>query len=234
MKNILSILIILLLSAGSLLAKCTHGEGGVVTKEITVEQFNTINIQSSADVEITQGDKQSVKVTGQANMIDLLSTKVSNGAWEIDFTESVCMRKEFVVKITVPNLDKIEINGSGNVTSIGSFKQDEMEVKINGSGDASLNIDCEEIKLYLTGSGDVKLLGNATSMKSYSQASGDLIAEEFEVKEALVRNSGSGNSFVKASDSADFACSGSGDIIYEGNPDKLDIRASGSGNVKQN
>ena len=46
------------------------GEGPVVTRDLNVGKFTGVSLGFSGDVYLTQGSSQSVKVEGQANIID--------------------------------------------------------------------------------------------------------------------------------------------------------------------
>jgi hypothetical protein len=60
---------------------CTKGNGDTETIILDLEDFSSIDLASSADVSITQGDVQEITVVGDANIIDLLITNVQNDQW---------------------------------------------------------------------------------------------------------------------------------------------------------
>ncbi|MEM8909300.1 MAG: DUF2807 domain-containing protein, partial [Bacteroidota bacterium] len=57
--------------------KSIKGEGPIVTETLDLSSFTGIGLGISADVLLTHGSEQSVKVEGQANIIENLKTKVS-------------------------------------------------------------------------------------------------------------------------------------------------------------
>ena len=56
----------------------TKGEGEIESKTLNIDKFSGVNINFACDVIISQGESQEVKLTGHANIIDKILTKVSN------------------------------------------------------------------------------------------------------------------------------------------------------------
>ena len=88
MKNaiILSLISILLLTS------CADddlyvGEGEIITKELTLNDFNAINAIGSYDIIISKGATQKVEVTGHSNIIERLETHVYNNIWGIELRD---------------------------------------------------------------------------------------------------------------------------------------------------
>ena len=93
-----------------------EGSGPIVTQTIPLSAIHGFDASGSFEVVIAQGDTQNITVEGQANLIDILSTQVVGGIWDLRFTENVRNARDFTVYITVPNIDEINISGSGSVS----------------------------------------------------------------------------------------------------------------------
>jgi len=210
---------------------CVKGKGELVEQTIDLDTFDSFSISSSADVELTKG-KQKIVVVGQSNIIDLLNKDIKNGSWEIDFNKSVCYGKNFTVKITIPEIHKVSINGSGNVSSKSNFDGEELELSINGSGDVQLNIDVKSAETTINGSGSVDVKGTCDSHDITIAGSGDVNCIEMLSKRTNIKIMGSGDCKVNASDNLDVSVMGSGDVFYEGNPE-LESSIMGSGEIKK-
>ncbi len=208
---------------------CLPGEGAIITQEVDIDIITGINLESSVDVELRYGKNQFIEVTGHQNHISLLKKKVSGNSWSIDFTENVCTN-DFKVKVTLPDFERVMINGSGHVRSGSPLKVDDLELGISGSGSIDVQVSASSIDVTIDGSGDVILKGNCQNLEAELHGSGNLNAREIEVEDVEIAIDGSGDATVNASDKLDASIKGSGSIKYLGSP-KVRSSIKGSGEV---
>ena len=207
------------------------GQGPTVERTLNVSPFTGVGLAFSGDVFIKQGSTQSVKVVGQQNIIDNIDTEVKNGHWNIGFKKSVKKMSTLKVYITIPNLTKAVLSGSGNLSTDGQFNNvGELPVSLSGSGNINLTIDAKRVVSKISGSGNIKLSGSAGSHEIGISGSGNVNAFDLNSGECDVRISGSGNCRVDVKSNLDVRISGSGDVAYKGSP-RVNSRISGSGNV---
>lgn len=213
-------------------ADCIKGVGEVVKKPLSVDAFHGISLQGSMDVVLTQGSTQSVEVEAQANLIELLETKVSNGVWSIETNDGFTTNKPFIIHITVPMIDKVSLDGSGDITCNGTFSCDAMELAIAGSGNISMNFDSQKADADIAGSGDMVLSGTCGKLKVGVAGSGDVDARKLKTSDAVVDIAGSGDVILDASQSLEASIAGSGDVSYKGAPARISRNVMGSGEVR--
>ena len=115
------------------------------------------------------------------------------------------------MRIVVPDLESIEIHGSGDARVRG-LDQREFEASIDGSGSLDLQGKTYSVDIDVHGSGDVD--------------AGDLRAGDVEVS-----IDGSGDVRVYASKTLDVSSHGSGDVTYSGSPGNVAENIQGSGSV---
>lgn len=191
-----------------------EGSGPIITQTIPLSAIHGFDASGSFEIVIAQGDIQNITVEGQANLIDILSTRVVGGIWDLRFTENVRNARDFTVYITVPNIDEINLSGSSAIRSEGALILDALS--ITGSGSAAIDlagtVDIQTIRI--SGSGTVRNF-------------------DFVSRVTTVTVSGSGDIEVTATETLDATVSGSGDIRYRGNPASVDTRISGSGSVSK-
>ena len=234
-KNLSSLFILTLLFNTTLSAqnwknKIT-GEGPVVERTLKVANFTGVTLAFSGDIFIKQGSTQSVKVSGQQNIIDNIKTEVKNGVWYVGFKNPVRRSSGLKVYITMPKLTSAGLSGSGNLTTQGNFNGiGDLPVKLSGSGNISLNISAASVESTISGSGNIKLSGTANSHSIRVSGSGNVQSYDLKTSDCKVAISGSGNCNVHASNALDVRISGSGDVRYHGSP-KVNSKVSGSGNV---
>jgi hypothetical protein len=83
----------------------------------------------------------------------------------------------------------------------------------------------------VSGSGNISVLGNARNANVTVSGSGSFDGSRFFVRNATVNVGGSGSANVYATESLNARVSGSGSVIYRGEPNNVDTRVSGSGRI---
>ncbi|MFK7810260.1 MAG: head GIN domain-containing protein [Saprospiraceae bacterium] len=209
------------------------GEGPVVEQTLELDEFSSIGLGIAADVVLTQGPKQSVRVKGQQNIIDNIKTRVKGNSWNIGFDENASDYKELIIYITIPTLESLAIGGSGDITSTNHFDNlDDIKIAIGGSGDVSLDLDAKDVNVSIGGSGEVALKGSGDELNISIGGSGDISAFDFPVEECKVSSAGSGDIDVHVSEHLKVSLVGSGDVTYLGNP-QVKSTVLGSGEVEK-
>ena len=222
-KLTLTLIIILLFSCQALMADGLFkrlfrghgidGSGDLITEERDVRDFNEIKTSGSFEVFVKVGPKQSLKLTFDDNLIDIIETRVRGKTLRIGNEESYSSDYVCKVEITVPELEAVSLSGSGDIEII-DLKGEVFECSISGSGNVEVEGEVREAEFKISGSGEIEAK--------------DLIADD-----AYVKISGSGDVRVYARESLEGRVSGSGSIYYSGNPQSLSTNVSGSGRIKK-
>ena len=208
------------------------GEGPVISEEIDIPRIRGIVLRNSADIVLTQGDRQRMVVEGQRNIIDNLRTEVSNGILYISNKRPVWRTKPMNIRIRMDELSLLRLSGSGDVESENSFTDlKDLELRLSGSGSISLSIEADEVYTGISGSGSIRLEGEAHKAEYRISGSGGIYAENLEAERVYARITGSGSIKLYAEDELEARIGGSGSIYYDGNP-RVNKRISGSGGVR--
>jgi hypothetical protein len=137
------------------------------------------------------------------------------------------------VYVTAPSLDKIITSGSGDISSGGIIKSSSgIEFSSSGSGDVEAKVDAPSVKVSGSGSGNIRLSGRTKDFDCRMSGSGDVDCADLRSENTTISISGSGNAHVFASVHLNARTTGSGDIIYSGNPQSPEIHSTGSGDVR--
>ena len=238
MKNLffksLSFLAISLMFSGFSYAQKVNGNGNLIQKTRNVGTFDGVGVSGSLDVFLVEGNEGKLELSVEENLEPYLVTEVSNGTLKIKWKKGAKIRSTKPTKITVQfkKLNNVALSGSGDIVSKSKLSSNDLEVALAGSGDINLDLDVQNLKAAISGSGDIKLRGNAEDFSGAIAGSGDIKADELKAANAELVISGSGTMQVHVENKIMARISGSGDIKYKGNPDKEDIKVSGSGTVK--
>lgn len=224
---------IALFSSCTMETMCIKGNEGIQTRELPLTTFTGIDMQVAGNVSITQGP-QSVKVTGHSNVLDQLNQECSGEFWNIGFTEDCFRDYDLSIEISVPDLDKVILSGSGDI-QIADFKnQKELDLLLAGSGSISLSAfeGAERVTSAINGSGSivanspVEVTQHDVSIFGSGEYDGMLIKSN----KSNVKVNGSGDVSVEVQDYLDVTINGSGNVYYKGIP-RVNFSAEGSGEV---
>lgn len=209
---------------------CKRGNGDVVLQQIYIPDFHSIDLGTSGNVYIRQGDIQQVEVEIDENLVDEIRRTVRNGKWDIEFDRCIKKLSRFDIYITVPDIRALKISGSGDMIGENDFFGDDLELTISGSGNMDISFTGYSIDTRISGSGNIRLEGKADRIDHEVPGSGNLSAFNLPTGIVKINTSGSGDSEVTVSDRLIARISGSGDIYFKGDPE-TDIVISGSGDV---
>ncbi len=210
---------------------CTRGTGAVERRALEVPAFTGIVLEGAMNVHVTRGDAQAVELEGQSNITALVTTEVRKGVWHITTSGCTSTDSAFVVHIRTPQLERITIEGSGDVTADSVFGGGNTVLTVKGSGDlVARDLRDERVMVSLLGSGDIALYGTAAHLDADVKGSGSIHAAGLSAAHTEVVVQGSGDVEVTAVEDLDATVAGSGNVRYRGSP-KLTSRIQGSGTV---
>ena len=211
-----------------------RGSGNVISETREVNGFKAINLEYPAEVLITQGKAESVKIKAEDNLLPELKTQVKNGTLEIFYKKAgdthVNPTKPVVITITVKDLADVEFSSAGKLT-IDGLETDKLDVSLNGAGDLELNdINIKKLSVELSGAGSMTASGTADDLDLNISGFGDFKGADLHGKTANVTISGAGSATVWVDDQLDAEISGAGSINYYGSA-KVSKQINGVGSV---
>lgn len=210
-----------------------RGNGELETEIRNVDNFHALEVNVPGDVEVRTDSEYHVEVTCEGSVIAYLETIEEDGVLKIHFDRDVYDVDNLKIRVSAPNWDGFEINGSADVDVPDAISGAELNIGISGSGNIKVfNADFDQIDTRVTGSGDVSLAGAGDDLKCAVTGSGNVDALNCPVKTATVTVSGSGDVRLHATETLHVTISGSGDVEYEGTP-QVTSQVSGSGNVRK-
>ncbi|MEP7080802.1 MAG: head GIN domain-containing protein [Ginsengibacter sp.] len=213
--------------------KSVAGNGNVKTETRNISGFTGVKSSGSIDVVITQGTNFSVSVENDENLIPLIVTEVRDGILVINYKDEYNINDDHsTVTVTAPEINKVAVSGSADIKTTAALKSDkEISFAISGSGNITANVNAPSVKFSGSGSGDISLDGNTKDFTCKMSGSGEIKCGNLKAENVDLSISGSSDAKVFASVSLKARVSGSGDVIYYGNPQNPEIHVAGSGTV---
>jgi len=190
------------------------GSGVEASESRQVGSFDRILLSGQGTVVVTVGGAQAVTVRADDNLLADVETDVDDGQLEIGQPGNVQLDPKvgITVEITVPRLEAVDLSGSGGIRVEG-VHGDLFRTEVSGAGNVHATGGVGRVEAELSGSGEIRLA-------------------ELKARQASAELPGSGTIQVHATDSLTASISGSGQIIYAGNPSDVERDVSGAGVIR--
>jgi hypothetical protein len=212
------------------------GKGDVITETRTTGTYNSISLAMSATVYFTPGLDYSLQVCGQENILNQIVTEVEGTRLVVRVKQGVILKnyEPIRVYISAPDVSGLEVSGSGDIFTEGTWIIDNLSANISGSGTINVaTLDVRQFSANISGSGSVKAAsGKAVREDLKISGSGTIDLRSIEAETVYTTISGSGDTYLTVINLLDATISGSGNIWYYGTP-AIDTHISGSGSLKR-
>lgn len=209
----------------------------------SVSGFTGISSGGSFKIYVEFGQRESLRMEGDSDILKEIETQVENGVLKIGFRRNFnnsfwglrngMNMSRVTIYITAKRLNTINCSGSGSIEVKGPVRSDNVETTVSGSGKISLTVQSNAYTANISGSGNITASGSAKSATVRVSGSGNFRGRSLTADNADVKVSGSGNVDIIADNAITAAVSGSGNIRYGGNASKIVTNKSGSGNVSR-
>ncbi|HKS57096.1 MAG TPA: DUF2807 domain-containing protein [Steroidobacteraceae bacterium] len=212
--------LLLMVTCAGLLSSCDDGDdrrargpGRTETRDVTA--FDAIDMRGAARLEITVGQPESLVLEGRAASIERVETSVRHNTLYIEskprdwFMSS--NRRRITVKISVPRLESLQVEG-GNDVRLTGFDGGDSRIQASGAAHIFAEGRLAELTVRMAGAGH----------GDFSR----LVADQ-----AKVTVEGVGSVIVHPKDTLDATMNGVGAILYTGSPREVSTRMNGLGTI---
>ena len=217
--------------------KSIKGNGNMTTVTRTTSDYDGVKCAGSFDFVLVEGTEGNITIEGEENLIEYIITEIKNGALVVKVKNDVNLKtsRNKSIKITIPfkEIENVSLAGSGDLWNDNVLASDNLDISLNGSGDIVLNINASKTKASITGSGDLTLKGTSNKLEASVTGSGDFHGYDLQVNDTDVSVTGSGDAKVVCNENLKARVTGSGDIVYKGDPKTEDTKVAGSGSIKK-
>jgi len=229
MKTLKHCLVLFALALATPLALAQAPEG----KLYAPGAFDRIEVEGSANVRLTQGERDQVFIVGDADVqkgvhIDLIDSRLhirQAGGWK--FWNNAKPQ----IEVQVRQLSHVSMAGASDLHAPGPIKSDRLTVSISGAGLARFDeLTARQLRFDISGAGDGQLAGEVGELRLSVSGKGKLLAEQLRAARATVSISGVGNANLWVTDNLRVSISGVGSVDYWGQPE-VKRSTSGLGSV---
>lgn len=201
-------------------------------KNIVVGAFTGIAIDGSLDAILHTEGTAGLRIEGQANVIELITTEVKDGLLLVGSKKCYSTSEKLVVHITQPSMALLRVMGSGSITCDGTLHATDLSLEVEGSGNIKMDLATVGLKALVEGSGDILVTGECSTLKAVVSGSGNVDAYGLRTGDAQAEVTGSGDIRVNVLNNLNAEVTGSGDINFKGDP-IVTKKVTGSGAVSK-
>ena len=195
-----------------------------------LRSFHAVQASGSLNVILERGHDESVRIEVRNIDPDEVITEVKGGVLKIYEKNGNWKKGSGTIYISYRSINGLSLSGSADVKCRDRISGREVAIKCSGSGNLTASsIDANQLVAQISGSGNLYLAGDVDSQILKISGSGNIEADDLECDDTQAQISGSGNMSLVAYDRLDVRISGSGNIRYRGNSPRIYSKSTGSG-----
>jgi hypothetical protein len=204
---------------GLALACALHAQEG---RTYTPGPFDHLELAGAAYVELAQGDRDEVFVSGNAALQDRVQLKLSNGHLQVRTEDGwkFWNNEPVRLKVQMRSIAELDISGASEVIAAKPLKLKELEIHISGQGTVRMSdITAQALRFDIAGAGTGELTGRVTAFQVRVAGKGKVQAQNLKTRMTDIEMSGIGNADVWVTDVLGVKVSGLGTVNYWGKPE---------------
>jgi hypothetical protein len=207
--------------------------GNSRTESRSVRNFQQISSNLPAEINIIQGDRESLRITAEKNILPKIVTKVVGRKLELTFkqNETIQTTEPIEIDLQLKTLNSMDFSGAALVKA-PKIKSDRLE--INSSGASSIAIDYlqgKQLTIDLSGTGKIKLTGKVDRQEVSLSGVGKYEGSKLRTLSTDIELSGTGKAILWVERSLNIDLGGLGKVSYYGNP-QVTEDVSGMGKIE--
>lgn len=195
--------------------------------------FEGVTLAGPDNVIFTTGTEFSIRAEGDADALEQLRYKVTDGQLKIGRENSSVWGNSSdsaVIYVSAPTLKSAKLAGSGDM-QVDKMDSESANLSIAGSGNIAIaQLETAALSTKVAGSGDVTLAGTADKVTISVAGSGNISGKELKAESATIKIAGSGDVALSSDGTVTAKVVGSGDVRIHGDA-TCETKTAGSGKV---
>jgi len=216
------------------LGKRVRGNGNIKTVEHSVSSFKNLEVSSTVNVYVSQGDVKPIRIEGDENLLPYIEVEQDGDDIIIKSRDGYNLEGsgELKVFVSAPSFHHIGLSGAGSIIGENKISNpDDIEVDLSGAGDIKMEIDAPKLTSNISGVGSLYLKGQTKNVDMDISGAGSAHCYDLLSENTKIGISGVGSAEVYASVKLDAEVSGAGSVNYKGNATDVSQHVSGVGSI---
>ncbi len=209
------------------------GSGYIVTEERKVENFDRVSTCCGFDVQVTQGEEEYLRLTGDDNLLREITVYQRGDQVVVDREHSLFFNptRRIRVEVGVKNLRAFSGSGGSRLT-MTELEASTLRIELSGGGEGKLtNLSAGTLSVALSGGSELAASGTIDRQSIELSGGSDYHARDLISRDAVLDLSGGSDARVNVSDNLHVDASGGSDVYYRGVP-RMTMDLSGDSDVR--
>jgi Putative auto-transporter adhesin, head GIN domain len=201
-----------------------------VRQDITLGNFDRIQMGSAFKINIIQGNTFKIIATGDRTDVNDLDLYVRNGVLRGGYRSNTRnQRYSMKIDITMPSLVGVDFSGA-TTAEVSRFVANGFDISLSGASKLNLDISTPKMTFDVSGASQFIPYGNAQKVSGDLSGASSVNAYNFITDEISISVSGASNARVEAAKYLKANVSGASKLQYRGNP-VTDFSITGASSV---
>lgn len=210
------------------------GSGNMVTRELTVSNFTSVQVHGAFHLEIVKGAEYHATLKADDNVIDSIDVKTDGSTLKIGPApgKSFELRKnELKIDLTMPRLEALTLDGACTGQFKGFKSMPELTLECSGASVLTGHVDADVLKVAGEGASKVTLKGSAKELLLSASGASVVDLSAVTATKAVVTLSGASQATVDAKQALEYDLSAASKLTYRGEPQIGKHETSGASSV---
>ncbi len=205
------------------------------TKTYNYKDFTAVGVSSGMKLKVTQSNDYSITVSGDRDDLEDLIVEQRGNSLRFRFDRDGWFNSHSTIKIeiTMPKLTSLALSGGSEANITMDIGSDDFNAGLSGSSELKGDLKCGDIHLATSGSSEVTLNGSCEDLKLAGSGGSEYHLKNFNAGAVKVALSGGCEATISMNGKLSFTGSGGSQLVYYGNAELGNIRASGGAGVSR-
>lgn len=227
--------LIMVLAAVLMIPAITFAQLNKFEKTYRLIQFDKLDISGHYQVFITEGTDYSVRIVNDsainAKEASVVVTE-KKGKLSINYVGNSMESRGVNIHLNMPAISEIKLDEEVKVF-VDDLKIGDIKITMRDKSKLNGMLVTQAVTANLRGSAEVKLKGAGSSLKLRIRDNAIFLGENMKFREVDIKQQGTANISVNASNGLKINAKGVGEIRYVGSPSDLSLKKSGVVNINQ-
>lgn len=203
-----------------------------ITAAIKTEgSFTKINARGGFEIEVIKGSTSSYEIIGNEEEVNSVKITISGNTIYISPAKKITKNLHPIVKLTMNELNGIDLSGACEVKSDDTFPGSNFELETSGASTIKIGISVDKLTANISGASEIKFFGEAKTVDMECSGASDLDWDNLKITDAEVNCSGASEITMNVSNSLNGTLSGASDFSYVTKPQEFNLKSSGASNI---
>lgn len=210
---------------------------GKYTETRKVPTYETIDVCCGIDIYLSEGSHSDLKIeVSHEKLLSGLTTVVRGNELSVSYDDKKFKRPrntQIKIYMSANNLRAIEATSGAGVYSRTTLKAADIKLSATSGADIKLDLNARNVACSSTSGSDIVLKGSAEYASLKATSGSDIDLSDMTVQRVDADATSGSDIKVHVVKEINGRASSGADVIYSGNPEKVNKKQSSGGTVKQ-